>query len=481
MVKLIMKPYEPSLRKKIFSGYYLILGIVILLGFVTLAELRHLEKKIHISEAITELFDTALEIRRYEKNWFLYHQQNDLDENTANTEKALTLLDSNIKSFNAIAGSNRMSALADDLKKYSSLMRDYSEKRLSPESRIKHDQENRIRTLGKKIVDTAQELSKSDRQKLEEFLNSVRTVLFVSVFIIIIAGLIFGQAISTRVVKPLSDIELSLNRIAEGEFKRLASASKDREMVSLINAVNKMASELELRQKHLVRSEKLAALGTMLSGVAHELNNPLSNISTSCQILQEEISDTDIKYKKELLEQIEEQTERAKKTVRMLLDFSRDKPFVMQKLQLSKVINETLQLAKTEMPAERSVKSDIPDNLYIDADRQRMQQAFLNLLKNAFDAGGDVHIKAWDEGQHVQLSFSDSGHGIPQEIIKKIFDPFFTTKDVGKGSGLGLFIVYEIIEEHGGTINAESQPGKGTTFTILLNRHQDEYQENKHE
>lgn len=466
-----MKLYEPSLRKKIFSGYYLILGVVILLGLVTLAELRYMEKKIHVSENITELFDTALEIRRYEKNWFLYHQLDDLHENSANTSKALSILTMNRENLTAIANSTVISGLTSDLMTYIQLMNSYSEKKFIPGSTAKAEAEKEIRSLGKKIVVTAESFSRADRQKLEDFLKTIRISLIVSVLFIIIAGLVFGQALSSRVVKPLSEIEASLNRIAEGEFIRLEPASNDREMISLVNAANRMTSELELRQKHLVRSEKLAALGTMLSGVAHELNNPLSNISTSCQILQEEINDKDIKYKKELLDQIEDQTERAKKSVRMLLDFSRETKFEMKKLQLSRVLSETLQLVKSEMPLDREVKINVSDELFVDGDRQRLQQAFINLIKNSLDAGGDVQINAAAEERWVRITVSDTGHGMLPDTLKKIFDPFFTTKDVGKGSGLGLFIVYEIIEEHEGSINVESEQNIGTVFTIKLKRH----------
>jgi signal transduction histidine kinase len=258
-----------------------------------------------------------------------------------------------------------------------------------------------------------------------------------------------------------------------------------------------MLKELELRQKHLVQSEKLASLGTLLSGVAHELNNPLSNIYSSSQILAEEIEDADLDYKRELLMQIEEQTVRARNIVRSLLDFSRDKVFTKESIPLQKLFEETIRFVKGQTPTGIEIKLDVPDNIFIIADKQRIQQALLNLIKNAIesiDNKGTVTITSRriigeetmdfvnsvllsecklrkieeNKGDVVYIKICDTGKGIPPQMISKIFDPFFTTKGVGKGSGLGLSIVHEIIEEHDGCIAVDSAEGVGTTFLIRL-------------
>jgi signal transduction histidine kinase len=269
-----------------------------------------------------------------------------------------------------------------------------------------------------------------------------------------------------------------------------------------------MLHELELRQRHLVQSEKLASLGTLLSGVAHELNNPLSNISSSCQILMEELKQAhgsrangqekgkaassslplDPVFLNELLSQIDEQTDRARNIVRSLLEFSRDKEFEKEHLPLKQLIKETIRFVRGQLPMKVEIEIDIPDDITIFADKQRIQQAFLNLIKNAVEAinaDGKISILAHKvisaekkeeetktecqiEGDSIDIKISDTGSGIPSEVLSKIFDPFFTTKDVGKGSGLGLFIVHEIIEEHDGCIAVDSGIEKGTTFLIRL-------------
>lgn len=265
-----------------------------------------------------------------------------------------------------------------------------------------------------------------------------------------------------------------MKTIAEGNFERVEVKSNDVEIVSLTNAFNKMLKELELRQRRqLVQSEKLASIGTLISGIAHELNNPLSNISTSSEILKEEIEEADISYQKELISQIEEQTDRARNIVRSLLEFSRDSEFKKESLSLKGLFEETIRFVKGQIPTPVTMDFHIPDDIVILVDKQRIQQAFLNLIKNAIESipdKGDISIKAQKsvEGDRVNIEISDTGLGISPDILKKIFDPFFTTKDVGKGTGLGLFIVYEIIKEHDGSIAVSSEQGKGTTFLIRL-------------
>jgi two-component system NtrC family sensor kinase len=202
-----------------------------------------------------------------------------------------------------------------------------------------------------------------------------------------------------------------------------------------------------------------------------------------------------MEYKKELLSQIDEQTDRARKIVRSLLDFSRDKEFKKMKISVKDLFEETIQFIKGETPSRISITLDVTEGLYIFADKQRIQQAFLNLIKNAIESiegGGNVFITSRrhllsgtiDERcefqkkrgectgecpiktDTVDIEIKDSGTGIPSDVLPKIFDPFFTTKDVGKGSGLGLYIVQEIVHEHDGCIGVWSEIGKGTVFLI---------------
>src|SRR3990172_890269 len=442
-----MLKFRPSIRQKITLGYYAIVVIIVGLSIFTFLELRFVEKKIMFGAAISDFFDTTLEIRRFEKNYFLYAKEIDYQENIRYVARAQEILQGNIPGFNTIVLPQHVDSI---------------------------------------------------KRNLQLLLARYQKILIISIITLSTLAIVIGQILSRMVVRPLQSLEESMGVIAEGKFERVAIDSKDREIVSLTNAFNKMLKELELHERHLIQSEKLASLGTLLSGVAHELNNPLSNISSSSQILAEEIEESDTAYKKELVSQINEQTDRARNIVRSLLEFSRDKEFKKERLPLKKILEETIQFVKGQVPTKIAINLSVPDDIIIFADKQRIQQAFLNLIKNAIESistdEGMVSItakkrRAADKGEEditgiynylkfrgkctieddtIDIEVRDTGSGIQPELLPKIFDPFFTTKDVGKGSGLGLFIVYEIIEEHDGCIAVDSEIGKGTTFFIKL-------------
>jgi two-component system, NtrC family, sensor kinase len=487
--------YQSSIRQKITFGYYV--GVIVIIGIslFTLIELWYIEKKVRFGEVVAEFFDTTLELRRFEKNFFLYRQSEDYQENLQYIDKAIDILDKNVSGYKNLAVSSQLDKLRDDLKQYRLLMRQFAllEKRAHDTRLVLA--ENAVREKGKDIITIAESISRTERQKIQHLLDTIQKFIIISIFCFSIGGITIGQILSRMIVKPLKSLEAMMKEISEGKMKTVNILSKDREIVSLTSAFNKMLMELDLRQRHLIQREKLASLGTLVSGVAHELNNPLSNISSSCQILIEELEDADIEFKKDLLSQIDEQTDRAKYIVRSLLEFSRDKEFKRQDLPLKRLFEETMQFLKGHVPSGITVSLDIPDDLTVFVDKQRIQQAFLNLMKNALDSletEGSVFIKARrhilkgtiderceyqkNQGQctgecpiktdTIDIEIKDTGSGIPPEVLPKIFDPFFTTKDVGKGSGLGLYIVQEIVHEHNACIGACSELGKGTTFVI---------------
>ncbi|HER62970.1 MAG TPA: GHKL domain-containing protein, partial [Desulfobacteraceae bacterium] len=182
-----------------------------------------------------------------------------------------------------------------------------------------------------------------------------------------------------------------------------------------------------------------------------------------------------IQFHKTLITQIEEQTDKARDIVKTLLEFSRTRAFNKEDLNLMVIINSALRLLRSEIPSEITIEQDIPDDLTVWVDKQRMQQVFLNLIKNAVDAleqRGKIWITAREftskSRKEVEILVSDNGPGIAPDDLNNIFDPFYTSKDVGKGSGLGLFIVHDIVESHGGTISVDSRVNEGTTFIIWL-------------
>jgi len=212
----------------------------------------------------------------------------------------------------------------------------------------------------------------------------------------------------------------------------------------------------------------------LTSGVAHQLNNPLNNISTSCQILMEEGTEADPVFTRKLLGNIDQEVARARDIVKGLLEFSRAKEFELKPTVLAEVVERSVRLVSSQVPAGVEILREVPPKLVLPMDAQRMQEVFINLFINALQAikgcSGRITISARPDPERGQVvvTVADTGIGIGPEDLARIFDPFFTTKEVGKGTGLGLSIVFGIVEQHQGEITVESAPGQGASFILRL-------------
>lgn len=474
--------FPGSIRQKITFGYYLSLLVILAVAVLTYVNLWRVDRKVEFSGVISDFFETTLEIRRFEKNYFLFENEDDFRENQRYVARALEILGEYADGFEDITPDLSVKQVSVLYMQYGRLMELSNEsvkeqaKKGAAYSRKKAALEEQVRAKGKEITEIAEGISVQESKNIRSLLSLSQRVLWLSLLVLVALGIFLGHTMATSVSRPLKVLERYTEKISRGEFVRYEGGYREKEVDSLLRAFNRMTTELEARQRQLVRSEKLASLGTLLSGVAHELNNPLSNISTSAQILSEEIEDSDIAYKTELVSQIEEQTDRARDIVRSLLEFSRESEFKKERLRLRRLLDETRVLLRSRIHAGLVIDFNVPDGLVLTADKQRMRQVFINLLSNAMDAVGEEGVIAVSAGETygqsgervVEIEVSDNGPGIGPELLKNIFDPFFTTKDVGHGSGLGLFIVHDIIERHGGTITVRSAPDQGTAFVIRL-------------
>ena len=237
----------------------------------------------------------------------------------------------------------------------------------------------------------------------------------------------------------------------------------------------RVSEELKKRSDQLIQAKKMASLGILTAGVAHELNNPLNNISTSIQILLEELEEGDVEHQRNLLEGSEKEIERAKDIVKALLEFSRERSLSLNRVQFKYFVEKTITLIQGELPSEIRINMNVPEDIETNLDPKRIQQVLINFILNSVQAitgEGSITIKVWegmeDNAKMLYCQVQDTGHGISKQDFDMIFDPFFTTKDVGKGFGLGLSISHNIIEQHGGRIDVESVPGEKTKFTVIL-------------
>jgi PAS domain S-box-containing protein len=237
-------------------------------------------------------------------------------------------------------------------------------------------------------------------------------------------------------------------------------------------AVGRDLTERRGMEAELIRSSKMAALGVMASGIAHEIRNPLGIIAAAAQLLQERPDDKQLRL--EALQRIHASIRRASLTIENLLGFSHPSSDNHEDVDVNALVEETLRLLTARIAQQRiDVRTELPPGLpAIWANRNLLQQVFTNILLNACNAmpdGGVLTVATReDPGGQMEIRFADTGHGIPQEHLPKVFDPFFTTMPVGKGTGLGLSISYSIVQQHQGSIEVTSEVGKGAMFTVRL-------------
>ncbi len=223
-------------------------------------------------------------------------------------------------------------------------------------------------------------------------------------------------------------------------------------------------------KKEAVHAERLAVIGQLAAGVAHEIGNPLTSISAIVQVLERRTEDP---FTTEQLQHVKKSIDRIARIVRELVDFSRPAPSMPAPVQVNDILATAIRLVQYDHRS-RSITYDCvcdPALPVIHLVPDQILQVFLNLLINAIDAmngQGRITVRTSADAHNARISIADSGHGIPADILPRIFDPFFTTKPMGKGTGLGLSVSYGIVKRYDGSIDVTSEPGVGSTFTIVL-------------
>ncbi len=324
-----------------------------------------------------------------------------------------------------------------------------------------------------------------------------RTALLITLGISLV-GAALAIVFVRRIVGPLRILLLGTQRIAQGDLAHRASIDPGDEIGELAESFNRMTEDLgraraeleayssdlenkvrertrklEEAQSRLVQSEKLGAIGQLVAGVAHELNNPLTGVLGYAQLLLRRTLDADVRRG---LEKIDSEASRCKKIVQNLLTFARKQKTAKALIDVNEALERALELRAYQLRLDNvevvaELDRTLPQTM---ADFHQLQQAFLNIIVNAHQAmlevkrRGRLTLRTRAEGGRLVAELEDNGPGIPAGLRERIFDPFFTTKEVGSGTGLGLSICYGIIQEHGGRISVDSRVGRWTRFVIEL-------------
>ncbi|OHB43539.1 MAG: hypothetical protein A2069_06785 [Planctomycetes bacterium GWB2_41_19] len=348
---------------------------------------------------------------------------------------------------------------------------------------------------------------------LSKLKYNVIYVLIIGLFLVVLISIF----LSGSIVKPIQTLIHGMSRVSDGDLSYKTSV-KSRDEIGLLGAafndmlmrLNKAHQELqgkteelreafneisllnvtlekrveertkELREKQhqLVQAGKLAAIGQLGAGVAHELNNPIAGILGYTQFMLDTLSKENINIEevyafKKYLQHIENGSRRCKEIIQNLLQFARKSPEEVLSVNVNNVVADTLSLIERQLLVNKIevIKNLAPDIKQVEGNHGQLQQVFTNIIVNAQQAmpeGGQLFISTRNENGNVAIEFKDTGCGIPEKYKDRIFEPFFTTKMDWKGTGLGLSICYDIIKNHNGNIEVDSQLGKGAVFTIIL-------------
>lgn len=330
------------------------------------------------------------------------------------------------------------------------------------------------------VLDITMSLAEVDRSMSA----SQKRVPIFAVIAIAAISLVVYLLVDVIVLRPISQIAAATRHVAAGDLDYTVKLKKRDEIGDLGNSFNAMTRRLSEAQRQLHQQDKLASVGRLAAGVAHEINNPLTGVLTYSSYLLKRAADRP--EIKEDLEVIVRETKRCREIVKGLLDFARQSAPEKRPREVNEIVIKAVRILQNQfsmhhIELEQKLEPQLP---LVSADSSQIQQVLVNLFMNADDAmgekGGRITVSTAmaspeiskanglsPSRQYVRIDVSDTGCGIPPQNLSKIFEPFFTTKGQ-KGNGLGLAMVWGIIEKHDGRISARSEVGKGTTFTVLL-------------
>ncbi|MBF0554028.1 MAG: GHKL domain-containing protein [Nitrospirae bacterium] len=515
-----------SLKNKILLSFMVTGVIVVFLSAIEYANFIKIKNEIAYLETTDTIRGKCLQLRRHEKNFFLYGSSeadeesrlvyrylNDLNEIlfqqlAINKNESLSTLHELARQYEVVF--TKIESSVNIIKKQITLTGmdkglisliestftdiplkagEFLEKTavLSPNDALVTGLKTlnadiyTLRKIGEHVVNAANELDRAARSKVDGAVRTSQLAILVLLPLFFVVGLGMLFVISNNLANRLNRLVKIVENMGKGLFMNgLHPASElryERDEVGILfqkfyemeNQITQREKELEIKNEELLQSRKLAAIGTLASGVAHELNNPLNNIYLSAQVLLREIGDSASPFLRKITEDVLGQTKRVKFIIGDLLEFARGRKIVSVRVDIYSLIDNAYKQIAFVTDVKQIEFELEGDNAVISVDSEQIERVFINLFLNAVEAmegRGVLSVSVENVDGMVKIRISDTGGGIPVADIEKIFEPFFTTKD--KGTGLGLAIVYNIIKKHAGDLKVESDPGRSTTFVITL-------------
>jgi len=476
--KTLLSRPKISVRGRLATMFALFTVGSVAITVVMWVLLSLIDRKIELIGVADKINYEILQARRFEKNFLLYG--GDLEHVDYHIDAAYAAMELSMEELSNSVSTECLEFLEVNLWHYRELIgkvRGLDRSGDPPETTGRQEIYQKLRNTGSGLVSCGQKIADRERESVHTLLAISKVV--PAVYLLLVVALsVYGAAFMRRhIMQRLEMLMASARRIGAGDFSPIIPVRKSRdEFTDLAIAINRMSRELERREEFLLQSQKLRAVGSLTAGIAHEVNNPINNIMLTAAVLQEDFDTLPGDGKQELIGDIVEQTERAGKIIRNLLDFARESEISTERLKIGEVVGNAINLAANQLKLSGvrlvgDISNDLPE---IDGDRQYLSQVFLNLILNAVDAmadGGGTLTMSSDvslDTRCIAIHISDTGPGMSPRVLKAIFDPFFTTKSSGSGTGLGLSVSLGIVQKHGGEIKVESTVGEGSTFTVLL-------------
>jgi signal transduction histidine kinase len=471
---LVMKLAPRTLRSQIMMSFVVCFAFMAAIIALNYSNFSRLSRSMQFFELAEGLNSNILEMRRYEKNYFLYRQNFNYEENVTYTNHLAMALQREKGTLIEAIGQNNFNLFEKYVQEYAGLMSKLHQASCEPGGCI--ELQTSIRGVGQNLITLADQLVAVERRTIHGLLQQMIPLPLISLLLLVVLLGFVIFYIGEKVIRPLARITREAEAVAQGAFERITPYGGEKnEIHHLVAAVNRMVAELEKRREQLVQSRKIASIGTLTAGIAHEINNPINNISLILESLLEDEESMDETERLRLYQEAVDQADRASEIVRNLLEFSRASHPRMEETRLEEAVDKTFRLVKNELDLHhiRFVKEVNRNFPPLHLDKGGLQQVLLNLFMNgiqAMEKGGElkVVIGAAESPAEARIDVIDTGPGIAPEHLSQVFDPFFTTKKVGIGTGLGLSVSYNIIQKSGGRMEVDSQPGHGACFSILL-------------